>query len=362
MTMRRGRALLLAGCLMLAACGAPAPEEIVTETVVPVTTAAAATGTIRAVVSATGLVVPAPGADLIVTAPEAARIAEMPKAEGDTVKRGDLLVRFDIPSLAAGTAGRTAEVERARARLQNAEAARTRAHDLFDRGVAARKEVEDADRELLDAQAAVAEAGAGRAASQALASRALVRATFDGVVAKRAHNPGDLVDASATDVVLRVIDPRRLEVSAAIPLADVPRLTLGAAARIVGGNGEDPPPLKVIARPAVVEAGAATASARLAFTAPPGFAVGTPVQLRIDAEEHSAAVIVPASAIVHEGEETSVFVATDGKAVRRPVEVGLTDGERTEIVSGLKAGETVIVTGQSGLPDGAAISVTAADK
>ena len=41
--------------------------------------------------------------------------------------------------------------------------------------------------------------------------RATVRATFDGVVAKRMHNPGDLVEATSGDPVLRIIDPRRLE-------------------------------------------------------------------------------------------------------------------------------------------------------
>ena len=52
--------------------------------------------------SATAIVTPAPGADLVVTAPEAARIAEMPHAEGERVRKGDLLVRFDIPTRDGG--------------------------------------------------------------------------------------------------------------------------------------------------------------------------------------------------------------------------------------------------------------------
>jgi multidrug efflux pump subunit AcrA (membrane-fusion protein) len=57
-----------------------------------------------------------------------------------------------------------------------------------------------------------------------------------------------------------------------------------------------------------------------------------------------------------------VFVAAGGKAERRPVVTGLTDGQHVEVKSGLKAGELVITGGQSGLPDGTAISVTPADK
>ncbi|HEY8021355.1 MAG TPA: biotin/lipoyl-binding protein, partial [Thermoanaerobaculia bacterium] len=87
--------------LALAACSHGASEEVATTDRVPVVVAPAVLGTIRAAVRVTGSIKPAPGAELQVTAPQAARIAEMPKAEGDRVRKGDLLVRFDIPSLDA---------------------------------------------------------------------------------------------------------------------------------------------------------------------------------------------------------------------------------------------------------------------
>ena len=55
----------------------------------PVTTAPAQTGAITATIRASGLVTPAPGAELIVVAPEPARIAAIPKAEGDVVRVDD---------------------------------------------------------------------------------------------------------------------------------------------------------------------------------------------------------------------------------------------------------------------------------
>ena len=77
------------------------------------------------------------------------------------------------------------------------------------------------------------------------------------------------------------------------------------------------------------------------------------VEVDIDAEQHSNVVLVPAAAIVREGEETAVFVAVDGKARRRPVQIGLTDGRaRRDRRRALSAGEPVIVDGQAGLPDG----------
>lgn len=254
---------------------------------------------------------------------------------------------------------------RAEARLANARAAQTRAHDLFDRGIAARKEVEESDRERAEAEAGLGEARGTLEAAETSASRSTSRATFDGIVARRAHNPGDFVEATASDVILRVIDPRRLEVSASIPLADVSRVAIGASGRLAGTHGEDAIALKVVSRPAAVQPDTAAAPVRLAFGlpraesrgSPPTFAAGTPVQVDIDAEQHTDVVMVPEPAIVREGEETFVFVAMGNKAQRRPVMLGLSDGVHAEIRSGLQAGEPVIVRGQAGLPDGATITV-----
>ena len=344
--------------LASAACSKQAAEEVVSETVVPVMSAPAVTGPIRGRVHATGLVSAAPGGELLVVAPEAARIVDMPHAEGERVKQGDVLVRFEIPSSAAEVQKQVAEVGRAEATLANADASRSRVHDLFDRGIAARKEVEDADRAVADAQAALAQAEAARGAANLVVARSVVRATFDGVVAKRYHNPGDVVEPVSTDLVLRVIDLRRLEVVASVPLADSSRITMGAAAHLANVPIGDPDVgLKVLSRPAAVEAGTATIPVRLAFNAPANFPVGTPVQVNIDAELQPSAVLIPAPALVREGAETAVFVVNGDKAQRRPVHIGMADGAHIEIVSGVKAGEMVIVDGQAGLPDGATISI-----
>lgn len=349
--------------IALAGCSKPAPEEVETETVVPVKTATAEIGSIRGVVHATGLVNPAPDGELLVIAPEAARIAEIPHGEGERVARGDVLVRFEIPTLAADVQRQGAEVQRAQAAVANARANQVRSKDLFDRGIAARKDVEDADRAVADTAAGLAQAEASREAAVSAASRSVIRATFSGVIAKRNHNPGDFVEPAAADPVLRVIDPRRLEVVASIPLNDSTRVVVGAPARLSGApTGSPDVGLKVISRPAAVEAGTASVPVRLAFSGATNFSVGTPVQVEIDAEQHSNVVVIPAPGLVREGEETAVFVAAGGKAQRRMVEIGLDDGMRVEIRSGVKAGEMVIVDGQAGLPDGATITIDTGEK
>ncbi|MDH4064433.1 MAG: efflux RND transporter periplasmic adaptor subunit [Acidobacteriota bacterium] len=348
------------GAALASGCGPAAPEAVQSEAVVPVVTEPAVIGTIRGAIHATGMVTPAPGAELTVVAPEAARIAEIPRGEGETVRRGDVLVRFEIPSLPADVQRQGAELRRAQAGVATAQAALVRARDLFDRGVAARREVEEAERQVADAQAAVEQATASQGVAEAMASRAVVRASFDGVVAHRYHNPGDLVESAAGDPVLRVVDLRRLEVVAAVPLAQVWRVTPGAHARLTSASaGPSDVELTVVSRPASVEAGTATVSVRLAFSGPTRLPVFAPVEVAIDAEEHTG-VLVPSEAVLREGEETAVFVAAGTTAERRLVHVGLSDDTHVEIASGVEAGELVVVEGQAGLPDGATIAATPA--
>jgi RND family efflux transporter MFP subunit len=204
----------------------------------------------------------------------------------------------------------------------------------------------------------VTQAQASLAASEALANRAIVRATFDGVIARRLHNPGDLVEPTASDPVLRVIDPRRLEVIASVPVTDAPRVEVGAPARLANAQTHGAVAgLTVTSGPAEVEPGTAAVPVRLRFAGPPAeLPAGTPVQVDIGAELHRNVVLVPAVAVVREGEETFVFVANHGKAQRRTVQTGIADETHVEVVSGVKPGEIVIVEGQAGLPDEAAIT------
>ena len=338
----------------MSACSRPATQETKTEEKVPVTTRPATRGTIRPVVVATGMVKPATGAELLVSAPQSARIAEMPKGVGDRVRKGDLLVRFDVPSLDADASERRSALASAEARLTTARAAEQRIRLLYQRGIAARKELEDAERELTDAEAAVAAAKTARTAAASLAGRQVVRAPFAGVVAARGHNPGDLVDASAADPILRLVDPSRLQVEAAVPLADLSRVVVGNPATVVGPGAFPPERATVLSRPAAVDPATAAATVRLTFAAPTQLPAGTPVQVEIQGQPDAGVVLVPAAALVQEGTRSYLFaVDAQAKAHRRPVRVGIVAGGQAEILSGVAPGEAVVVSGQNALPDGA---------
>ena len=134
----------LLSLVSVTACQRPSVEETATTAVVPVVVEPAKVGLLRGVIAVAGVVAAAPGAEMLVVAPAAARIAQLPHAEGDRVKKGDVLVRFDIPTLASDVTASRAKVMQAAARVEAARANVKRLSSLLEQGVAAPRDVEDA--------------------------------------------------------------------------------------------------------------------------------------------------------------------------------------------------------------------------
>ena len=96
---------------------------------------------------------------------------------------------------------------------------------------------------------------------------------------------------------------------------------------------------------------------RLAFLDRTELTPGIELGVEIDAEQRSNVALVPAIAVVKDGNVASVFVAAGTQARKRQVVLGVEDAERVEIRSGVKVGELIVTQGQSNLQDGSAISI-----
>ncbi len=342
----------------LPACTRSVSREAEPEPGVPVIAEPVRLGMIRSTISATGVVGTLPGADFTVLAHEPTRIAEITKSVGDSVKSGEMLVRFEFPALRAQQAVNTASVKAAELRLRQARLAQERIRSLLSSGAASRREMDDADGEATLADGDLAVARAAMRASESLGQNTTIRAPFNGTVTERLHHPGDLVGPGDKDPILRLIDPKQVQLTAIVPAGDITRFAIGATARAVAEGKALAELLRVVSRPAP-EAGATTVAITLAFDTPTDVAPGTQVGVEIDAEQRSNVPLVPATAVLKDaGNNPVVVVAVGTIAQRRPVVTGLEDSQYIEIRSGLRAGELVITQGHSSLRDGTPISVT----
>ncbi|MBY0097268.1 efflux RND transporter periplasmic adaptor subunit [Mesobacillus maritimus] len=84
----------------------------------------------------------------------------------------------------------------------------------------------------------------------------------------------------------------------------------------------------------------------------PGF------QLMMEIETNKREVsVLPTEAIKQDGDKQTVFIIKDGKAVRREVKTGLSEGELIEVVAGLGPDDQVIVNPPQGLKEGAGVTL-----
>jgi RND family efflux transporter MFP subunit len=312
---------------------------------------------IRSSLMVTGTIAPTPGADWTISSPEPGRVADLPKPVGAAVKEGDVIVRFEIPTLDAELANWQSQVSLASSRLDAAKKAATRATDLGKGGLLPQRDIDAALREQTDAQVTLSAAQAGFQVAQLAASRATVKARFSGVVATLFHNVGDLVSGTSADPVVRVIDPTRLEVVATITAADLVRVSPGRPARImIGAEGIIDGAVVTVPAPQAIAAPAG--DVRISLLKPTTQLVGTPVSVEILTEESNQALVIPMTALLRDGDLPYVLVAgDDGRAHKKGVSLGIVTREKVQVVSGLVAGEKVILASADPPGDGSPIVI-----
>jgi RND family efflux transporter MFP subunit len=275
------------------------------------------------------------------------------------VESGEVIVRFEFPSLHAETVANAAAMKAAEMQLQQTRLHQSRVKGLLSRGAASQSEMEEADRAAAAAEADLLVARSAQRITEAELLNTTVQSPFNGIISERLHNPGDLVRADDTDPILRVIDPKQVQVTATVSAEDVARFNVGTTARAVAADKTSAELLRVVTRPQP-QAGAKTIAVTLVFDAPSELAPGTQVAVEIDGEQRSNVPLVPAIAVLKDdGGVPLVVVASGNVAQRRPVTTGLADAENIEIRSGLKAGELIVTQGHASLRDGAPITVSA---
>ncbi len=234
------------------------------------------------------------------------------------------------------------EVEVARTQVRQAETALRHAES---QAAQARVALQHARRVLAQAEVAVRQA-------EAVLAESVVRAPAGGVVAHRSVDPGDTVTQQARLLQVVQVDPA--VVVLAIPERELQALRPGTAVEVTADAlGERRFPGRVARTSPVVSAETRTADVRVEVPNPDGaLRPGMTARVRVVLARRQGVVAVPVEAVVRSAAGSVVFVVEDGVARVRPVTLGLSDGVRVEVRSGLRPGERVVVAGQESLRDG----------
>ena len=263
--------------------------------------------------------------------------------EGEPVKAGQLLVGLDEGELKAQWEGAEASMLLARSRA-------SRAREDFKAQAVSRNDLDEAEAQLKTAAAAAALA-------KARLEKCRITAPFAGVAGLRGVDLGAMLQPGAA--VTTVQDLRSFRVEFAVSEAQAGFVRNGLAIRFTVSGREDTLSASVFAVDPAVDAGTRLLRAR-ARLAPP--ARGSEGALRPGAYarvilplRESAALWVPAQAVVGGARGAQVWRVRGGKAELAVFKAGTRTPEAVEAVQGLSAGDTVLIAGLMQVKPGAPV-------
>jgi HlyD family secretion protein len=342
-----------------------------------------------ATVTASGRITPQSAVDI--SADITGRIVRLPVREGETVKRGDLLVRIDPSQYEAAVARAQALLSSSEASALQARANRDQARRALDRAQSLKRTdpnlVSDEQMEQAQTSYEVAEALAVSAEHQVEQSRAglreandqlaktVLRSPLDGQVTRVAVEEGEVAVPGTfsreTGLLLTVSDLSVILVKVQVDETDVVRLHLGDSAEVTIDAFPDTTfsgRVTEIAQSAILAAGAAasatgdravdydveitldnpprdirpdlSATAKV-VTATRDSVLSIPI-IALTVREHTPISTETAPQDTTKKDTEGVFAVAAGRAEFRPVKVGIAGEEYFEVIEGLAAGDTIV--------------------
>src|SRR5450631_3594296 len=398
--------LLLIPVLLLASCAKKEEKEV--EAPAPVQVTAVTQDTIRRIVAGDGMLFPRDQAS--VTAKIASPVQRFLVQRGDHVKQGQLLAVLESRDLTAGAAESQALLAQTEANLRSTTSAQIpESVDKAQTDVDTAKQTEDAARKLLenreklfqqgalarklvdDAQVAYAQAhGALLAAqehlralqavgkeeqiksaasqvdaarshlqsSQAQVSYSQILSPIGGVVADRPLYAGEM--ATPGSPLLTVMDISKIVARANVPQNQSASVKVGQAATITQIDTNQTVEEKVTVVSPATDPNSTTIQVWVQADNPgEQLKPGTSVHVTIMTEVIKATPVVPIAAILpgEEGGTACLVVTADNVAHRRPVKLGVREGDKVQILNGVRPGEEVVIVGGIGLDDKAKVKV-----
>ena len=317
------------------------------------------------VVEASGTVTALQSVDL--RAQTTSTVAQVLVKDGQSVKKGELLFRFDDRAQRAELEKARAQLARDRAALGDLERQFKRAQELVAQNFVSRSALDTAQANLESGQALVKSDEAAIQAAQVTLGYNELRAPINGRVGIVSVYPGSLVQANATAaplVNIAQLDP--IAVTFVVPETQLAPLLAATRAgdleveAITPGSARGTAAIKgrVTAVDNLVDAATGTIKVKAEFdNKAQALWPGQYLRVRVTLRTLKGVTVVPQAAIIMRGNERSVYVVgPDNTAKPVPVQVRQAMGEQA-VVEGLDAAAQVVMEGKQNLRPGTPLRI-----
>lgn len=265
------------------------------------------------------------------------RVAHVAVDVGDRVRAGEVLLRLTAVEQQAGADTARAQLRASEAAMVEAEASYRRFASLAGGQYVSRAQLDQARAARDSAIAARDAARAQLAQAGQQAGYTIVRAPFAGIVDARRVEPGESVAPGQPLVAMHA--PGALRVEVQVPQSEADAIRAAGRARIVLADGRSLDASDVIVHPV---ADPLTHSVGVRVMLPgvaPAPAPGITAKVVFPIAAGEMATSIPASALVQRGELTGVYVIEGNRIALRQLRLGAREGDRIEVLAGLRRGE-----------------------
>lgn len=273
------------------------------------------------------------------TAQTSGRVAEVAHDVDDRVSAGTVLVRLSAVEQQSEVDAARAQLHAGEAAAREAEADYRRYRELAGDQYVSRSQLERMQA-ARDAAVAARDAASARLASAGqTVGYTVVRAPYDGIVARRHVEPGESVAMGQPLATVFSPDALRIEVDLPQAVAEQVRADPRASLRLHDRRTVDAG--EVIVFPA---ADAATHTVRVRVLLPaldPAPVPGSTAKVVFPAVAGTSQPRIPARAIVRRGEVSAAYVLADGRLSLRQLRLGEATPDGVEVIAGLQPGETI---------------------
>lgn len=268
------------------------------------------------------------------------RVTKVDFEEGRTVHKGDLLLKINDRELKAQFTQKELE-EKLAAQEER------RSRQLYDIKGISQEEYDRVLNGLQLIQAEKDEIGAQLAKTE-------IVAPFDGTVGLRHVSEGGYITSDMLAATIQDVDPIKVEFS--VPEKYARLVKVGLAIRAQIGETTSEVAGTVFAVESKIDPGTRTIRVRARIpNSDHSLMPGAFARVTITLEQIPQAVVIPARAVVPQIDGEKVFVCRDGKAASTRVVTGIRTDKDIQVVTGLSAGDSLILTGLLQLTDGKAI-------
>ncbi len=293
-------------------------------------------------------------------------VTEVSFKEGQIVERGAVLARLDDRAIAAALAQAEAEKASKQAQLRMAELDLTRYRNLEDQHVISRQSIEQQGALVEQLRAGIRASDATIAAEHVQLSYATIISPVRGRVGIRKIDQGNLVQAGDTNGLVTVTQIDPISILFTLPQEVLGRLRDSSGkpgdARVIAFDRDSRVPLaegRLSTYDNQIDTATGTLRLRAQFENRDGkLWPGQFVTLQLETGKSANAAVIPARAIQQGLNGAFVFRVTNSKAEVVPIVTTYQDDDIAVIASGVMAGDTIVVDGQSRLKPGAPVSTT----